>query len=83
MRAWLSRRFEEATAANLLRLAGELERQAPHRGLRSSWDLPTREELPAVLARIENEQCEHERRSGYPEIGHHVRVNPPYLRRTP
>ncbi|MGC4925492.1 hypothetical protein [Streptomyces sp. DT117] len=68
MRAWLLRRIEAATAANLGRLAGELERQAPHRGLRSSWDLPTPKELPAVLARIEHERRERER--GYPEFGY-------------
>ncbi|WP_097932508.1 MULTISPECIES: hypothetical protein [unclassified Streptomyces] len=63
MRAWLLRRIQAATAANLLRLAEELERQAPHPELRSSRGLPTPEELPAVLARIDNgwrERCEPE-----------------------
>ncbi len=68
MRAWLLRRIEAATTANLLRLAGDMERQAPHPGLRSSWDLPTREELPSVLARIEGERRERER--SYPEFGY-------------
>ncbi|MFJ9985246.1 hypothetical protein ACIQUD_14660 [Streptomyces globisporus] len=66
MKAWLARRIQAATAANLLHLAEELERHAPHPGLRSSRDLPTPEELPAVLARIDN--CRRER--GEPEFGY-------------
>ncbi|MEU9611942.1 hypothetical protein AB0D56_10355 [Streptomyces sp. NPDC048209] len=66
MRAWLARRIQAATAANLLRLARELEQQAPPPGLRSSRDLPTPEELPAVLARIDNGR----RERGEPEFGY-------------
>ncbi|MEV5854603.1 hypothetical protein [Streptomyces anulatus] len=66
MRAWLLRRIQAAAAANLLRLAGELVRQAPHPGLRGSRGLPTPEELPAVLARIDNGW----REGGEPEFGY-------------
>ncbi|MEV7654706.1 hypothetical protein AB0O39_11095 [Streptomyces anulatus] len=79
MKGWLQRRVQAATAANLLRIEGELERQAPHPGLRYSMTLPTPEELPAVLARIENERRERERRSGYPEFGRHAETNRPYV----
>lgn len=66
MRAWLVRRMQATTAVNLLRLVEELERQAPHPGLRNSRDLPTPEELTAVLARIEKER----RGWGEPEFGY-------------
>ncbi|MDQ0791934.1 hypothetical protein [Streptomyces sp. B1I3] len=82
MRAWLLRRAEAATATNLPRLAEELKQQTPHPDVRGSTLLPTPEGLPAVLARIENEWRERERRSGYPEFGRHARANPPYLMRT-
>lgn len=81
MRAWLAHRIQAAAAANRLRLAEELERQASHPELRGSRGLPTPEELPAVLARIDNGW----QRRGEPELGYrrHAGAHRAYLRSTP